>query len=94
MIKGKRDGLQVLKDGSVKLTVSISKEDLAEAVTMHDLFISADMPGQEINVGEIKKKCMEALDKAMEFIKGDGEKPEDLTGGLFTREVDDARNSG
>lgn len=94
MIKGKSDSLQVLKDGSVKLTVSISKEDLAEAVNMHDLFISADMPEEEINVGEIKKRCMEALDKAMSYIKGDSVEPDDLTGGLFTREVDDARNSG
>lgn len=95
MIKGKRDGLQVLKDGSVKLTVSISKEDLSEAVNMHDLFISADMPKQEIDAEEVKKKCMEALDKAMEYIRGERPAAVDLTGGLFDdKGRDDVRNSG
>ena len=69
MIKGRRDGLQVLKDGSVKLTVSISKEDLPEAVNINDLFITADMPKQEIDAEEIRKRCMEAFDKAMVYIR-------------------------
>ena len=47
MIKGRREGLQILKDGSVKLTISISKEDLPEAVNINDLFIVADMPNRE-----------------------------------------------
>lgn len=94
MIKGKRDGLQVLKDGSVKLTVSISKEDLAEAVNMHDLFISADLPEQEINTGEIKKRCMEALDKAMGYIRGETPELVDLTGELSRMEGHNVRNSG
>ena len=92
MLKGKRDGLQVLKDGSVKLTVSIQKEDLAEAVNMYDLFISADMPEQEINAEEIKKKCMEALDQAMKYIRGDMPDPVGLD--FFTKGEKDARNSG
>ncbi len=71
MIKGRRDGLQVLKDGSVKLTVSISKEDLPEAVNINDLFITADMPKQEIDAEEIRKRCMEVLNKAMAYIKGE-----------------------
>ena len=73
MIKGRRDGLQVLKDGSVKLTVSISKEDLPEAVNINDLFITADMPKQEIDAEEIRKRCMEALDKAMAYIRGESD---------------------
>ena len=73
MIKGRRDGLQVLKDGSVKLTVSISKEDLPEAVNINDLFITADMPKQEIDAEEIRKRCMEAFDKAMAYIRGESE---------------------
>lgn len=89
MFKGKRDGLQVLKDGSVKLTVSIQQEDLAEAVNMHDLFISADMPEQEIDAEEVKKRCMEALDKAMQFIRGESSEQASLPLG-----VEDVRNSG
>ena len=89
MFKGHRDGLQVLKDGSVKLTVTIQQEDLAEAVNMHDLFISADMPEQEIDAEEVKKRCMEALDKAMQFIRGESSEQASLPLG-----VEDVRNSG
>ena len=73
MIRGRREGLQILKDGSVKLTVSISKEDLPEAVNINDLFITADMPKQAIDAEEIRKRCMEALDKAMAYIRGESD---------------------
>lgn len=68
MLKGRRDGLQVLKDGSVKLTISIAKEDLPEAVNLQNLFISADMPKQDIDTEEIRKRCVEALNKAIDSI--------------------------
>lgn len=92
MIKGKIDGLQVLKDGSVKLTVTIQQEDLAEAINLHELFISADMPEKEPNAEEVRKRCMEALDKAMGYIRGETTEPASLD--FFTTGEKDARNSG
>lgn len=63
-------------------------------MNMHDLLISADMPAAEVDASEVKRKCMEALDRAMDYIKGDPIDAANFEPSLFIMGGADARNSG